>query len=251
MAPLTSDALVLRSYPLREQSRIVVLLTREKGKVRGVVRGARGPRSQMGAALEPLSEVRVSIYGRQGAELVTLGGLELLKSTFAAGSRGPEAGMTLSYIADLVDAFSVEGETEDTVYRLARTLADALLGDTTPATLARYAEAWILKLHGIYPSLAHCATCSSALAGGELRYDERAHGFLCDNCGRASGPMLGLEARLGLRQLLTTAPAECGGIDVADLAAIEAFHQKLITRHLEREVRSYRVLRDVAREMHR
>lgn len=251
MAPLTSDALVLRSYPLRETSRIVVLLTRERGKVRGVVRGARGPKSRIGAGLEPLSEVRVSLYGRQGAELLTIGSWEMLRSTFVAGSRDPEAAMTLSYLAELVDAFSAEGETEETMYRLARTLTEALLGDVAPSILARYGEAWILKLHGIYPSLANCATCDGSLDQGELRYDERAHGFLCGNCGRASGPMIPASSRLALRQLFTQAPSQSGGIDAADVGTIECFHQKLITRHLEREVRSYRVLRDVARELHR
>jgi DNA repair protein RecO (recombination protein O) len=251
MAPLTSDALVLRSYPLREQSRIVVLLTRERGKVRGVARGARGPRNRIGAALEPLSEVRVSLYGRQGAELVTIGAWEMLSSTFAAGARDPEAAMTLSYLADLIDAFSVEGEAEDNVYRLARTLAGQLASEVPPACLARYGEAWILRLHGIFPSLSRCAACSAALGGGELRYDERAHGFLCDGCGRASGPMLPESARAALLRFFTRSPADSAAIEAGAVAALEPFHQKLITRHLEREVRSYRVLRDVVREIHR
>ncbi len=251
LGPLTSDALVLRSYPLRETSRIVVLLTRERGKVRGVIRGARSPKSRVGAALEPLSELRVSLHGRQGADLMTVGSCEMLSSTFAAGSRDPEAAMTLSYLADVIDAFSAEGEAEDAVYRLARSLAAALLAGVPPAVLARYGEAWILRLHGIYPSLSRCASCAGTLDQGELRYDERSHGFLCAKCGRASGPVLPVSARSALRWLFRQPPGDAGTLANSDLEAIESFHQKLITRHLEREVRSYRVLRDVARELHR
>lgn len=251
MTPITSDALVLRSYPLRETSSIVVFLTRERGKVRGVVRGARGPRGRMTAALEPLSEVRVALHGRQGAELFTVGSCEMLTSTFAAGSRDPEAAMTLSYLADLFDAFSPELEAEDTIYRLAKSLTSALLGEVPPATLARYGEAWILRLHGLYPSLTRCASCGGSLEGGELRYDERSHGFLCANCGRASGPVLGSSVRYALKAFFEQPPTAVGAVPAADVSEIEPFHQKLITRHLEREVRSYRVLRDVARELHR
>ena len=93
MPPITSDALVLRGYKLGETSKVVVLLTRERGKVRAVAKGARGRRSRYQSALEPLSEVRVGLYGRQGAELYRLGECELLRSAFPAGARGLDEAM--------------------------------------------------------------------------------------------------------------------------------------------------------------
>ena len=42
----TADALVLRTYKLGEADRIVVFLTRDRGKKRGVAKGARRPRSR-------------------------------------------------------------------------------------------------------------------------------------------------------------------------------------------------------------
>ena len=54
MPPIASDALVLRTYKLGETSKVVVLLTRERGKVRAVAKGARGRRSRYQSALEPL-----------------------------------------------------------------------------------------------------------------------------------------------------------------------------------------------------
>ena len=37
----TTDALILRTYTLRESDRIVVFLTRDRGKKRGVAKNAR------------------------------------------------------------------------------------------------------------------------------------------------------------------------------------------------------------------
>ena len=54
MPPISSDALVLRTYKLGETSKVVVLLTRERGKVRAVAKGARGARPRYQSALEPL-----------------------------------------------------------------------------------------------------------------------------------------------------------------------------------------------------
>ena len=74
---------------------MVVLLTRDRGKVRAVAKGARGQRSRYRSALEPLSEVRIGLYGRQGAELLRLGPCELLRSAFRASGRGLEASLFL------------------------------------------------------------------------------------------------------------------------------------------------------------
>src|SRR5436190_8655728 len=108
MPPISSDALVLRSYKLGETSKVVVLLTRDRGKLRAVAKGARGRRSRYQSALEPLSRVRASLYGRQGAELFRLGDCELVRSAFPAASRGLEESLALSYFAELIDAFSPE-----------------------------------------------------------------------------------------------------------------------------------------------
>src|SRR5512142_2277629 len=112
MAVVTTEALVLRGYKLGETSKLVVLLTRERGKLRAVARGARGARPRYRSALEPLSEVKATLYGRQGAELLRLGQAELLHSAFRAGSRSLEAALLLSGCAELLDAFCPEGEVE-------------------------------------------------------------------------------------------------------------------------------------------
>src|SRR5512144_130335 len=116
MPLLASDALVLRTYTLGETSKVVVLLTRERGKLRAVAKGARGRRSRYQSALEPLSEVRVTLYGRQGTELYRLGQADLLHSAFRASTRSLESAMTLSSACELVDAFCPEGEVEEKVY---------------------------------------------------------------------------------------------------------------------------------------
>src|SRR5918999_1855217 len=169
MPPIASDALVLRTYKLGETSKIVVLLTRERGKVRAVARGARGARPRYQSALEPLSEVRATLYGRQGADLLRLGACELLRSAFPAAARGLEESLALSYFAELLDAFCAEGQAEDDVYRLAvAVLAEAEKGGSPVTVLARSLEAWLRRLHGIYPPLDRCAGCGRGLARGEL-----------------------------------------------------------------------------------
>jgi DNA repair protein RecO (recombination protein O) len=251
MPPILSDALVLRTYDFGETSRVVVLLTRDRGKVRAVAKGARVARSRYQSALEPLSEVRVGLHGRQGAELFRLGQCELIHSAFRASERGLEAALSLSYFAELLDAFAQEGQAEDAVYRLALAVIRGAEGGSEVAVLTRYLEAWMLRLQGLYPSLDRCAGCHEVLPPGALAYHGAAHGFVCAACGPAGGPVLPSATREFLRDAFRRGPSEVAAEKVPAAAPLENFHRDLISRHLERELHSHRVLREVARETYR
>ena len=246
MPPIASDALILKTSKLGETSKVVILLTRERGKVRAVAKGARGAKSRYQSALEPLSEVRVGLYGRQGTELFRLGQCELVHSAFPVRGGSLETSLTLSYFAELLDAFVQEGEAEDAVYRLAIATVRAAEEGREIVALARYLEAWLLRLGGLYPSLERCARCGGGLPAGAFVYHQGAHGFICESCGPATGPILLAETRLFLREIFAQAPAAAPALP-AEAQVLAGFHQNLIRRHLERDLRSYRVLRDVAR----
>ncbi len=247
MPPFATDALVLRTYKLGESSKVVVLLTRDRGKLRAVAKGVRSPRARAQSALEPLSEVRVSLYGRQGAELFRLGACELIRSAYRALTRGLEESLTLSYVAELLDAFSPEGAAEDAVYRLARAVLGAAEGGAASPVLARYTEAWLLRLHGLYPPIDRCASCASLLPAGDLRYHAVARGFLCEDCGAVSGPVLSSSTRAFLVELFRRPPEGMAGLLPPEPALLESFQRTLVSAHLERELRAPRVLRDAMR----
>lgn len=238
---------MLRTHDFGETSKIVVLLTRERGKLRAVAKGVRHPRSRIRSALEPLSEVRVGLHGRQGAELFRLGECELLRSAFPASRRGLEIVMALSYYAELIDAFSPEAEADPNGYRLARAVVNAAEEGAPAEALTPYLEAWLLRLHGIYPPIDRCAGCAGPLEPGGLAYHRPARGFVCGRCGPASGPRLAASNVAFLTRVFREPPSAFteGPAAPADL---EQLHQELIGHHLERELRSYRVMRDVARE---
>ncbi|MBN2371225.1 MAG: DNA repair protein RecO [Vicinamibacteria bacterium] len=245
MPPISSDALVLRTNKLGETSKVVVLLTRERGKVRAVAKGARGSRHRYHSALEPLSEVRVGLYGRHGADLYRLGQCELIRSAYVYGGRDLETALTFSYYAELLDAFSPEGEADEKAYRLAVAVLQSVEQGASSMVMARYLEAWLLRLHGLYPPLDRCVSCGSKMGEGGREYQRSARGFVCGRCGVASGLSLSAESRRFLDQVFREPPSALRSASVP--AEIEPFHQELIARHLERDLRSYRVLRDALR----
>lgn len=247
MPPLTTDALVLRTFPLGEMSVVAVLLTKSKGKVRAVAKGARGPGDRYQSSLQPLSEIRTTLYGREGAELFRLGVVELLRSSEPTNS-SLESLLALEYCAELFEAFLPPEAADDHAYRLGRSCVTALKQrGSDGSAVMRYAEAWTLKLHGLYPSLVRCLQCGQPIASG-LCLNASAGRVVCSNCGLHRSEVLDADSRALLRSALRLSPANFAektkGIDLAPVAR---FHLELIERHLGRSLNSSRVIESVLR----
>ena len=247
MPPLTTDALVLRTFPLGEMSVVAVLLTRSKGKVRAVAKGARGPGDRYQSSLQPLSEVRTTLYGREGSELFRLGAVELLRSSEPPNSN-LESLLALEYCAELFEAFLPPEARDDDTYRLGRSCVTALkMRGSDGRAVMRYAEAWTLKLHGLYPSLVRCLSCRQPIVGA-LCLDRTAERVVCQNCGTRRTEVLDSDSRALLRSALRLSPANFGARTAGiDLAPILKFHRELIERHLGRSLNSSRVIESVLR----
>ena len=247
----TSEAIILRTYKLGEVDRIVVFLTRDRGKRRGVAHGARRMRSSFGGALEPLTRAEVAYFEKESRELVSLNYAEPLVSPFQS-ERGEALGYA-GYFAELIDEWAPENAADEMLYRLGSSMIDALVGGVPVEPLARYFEYWLLRLQGLYPSVLACAACGAALG----RDGETAavlmpgdHSYLCARCARTTaGHAIALsgESMTFLRSAGTTAPARIGGSPISDrgLRELEMVHRALITTHLEKEIKSVRVLREL------
>ena len=144
----TTDALILRTYKLGESDRIVVFLTRDRGKKRGVAKNARQSRRRFGGALEPLTCGRVGYFERERRDLVRLDYVEQRRSPLSAAD-GEALGYA-EYFAELIDEWAQEGDPSETLYRLGVSMVEAMAMGVPIQPLARYFEYWLLRLQGVY-----------------------------------------------------------------------------------------------------
>lgn len=212
----TAEALILRTYKLGEADRIVVFLTRDRGKKRGVAKGARRSRSPFVGALEPLTEVRVAYFEREQRELVGLNYAETVRSPLAHVSPQENSLGYVGYFAELLDEWAQDADADDRLYRLGVSMLDALAAGAPVEPLARYFEYWLLRLQGVYPE---------------------ARGTLSDG------------AVAFLAGSRSVAPQQVGELPVERraLTELENVHRALIAMHLEKTLKSDRVLRDLRR----
>jgi len=209
----TTDALILRTYKLGESDRIVVFLTRDRGKKRGVAKNARQSRRRFGGALEPMTYGRVGYVERERRDLVRLEYIEPVRSPLSAIDG--EALGYVGYFAELIDEWSPEADANEPLFRLGASMVDAMANGVPIEPLARYFEYWLLRLQGVYEP--------------DAQLSEEARAFL----GTARG----------------ISPFALGGVSVSrgTLRELEAAHRALIAMHLEKDLKSIRVLRDMRR----
>ena len=211
----TADALILRTYKLAESDRIVVFLTRDRGKKRGVAKGARRPKSKFVGALEPLTHARVAYFEKERRELVSLNYSEASRSAFSGAT--VESLGCAAYFAELIDEWAAESHEDERLYRLGVSMVEALAAGVPHEPLSRYFEFWLLSLQGVYPA-SRVATLSP-------------------------------EAQAFLAAVRKVAPYELAGLASgrAAMRELESLHRSVIAMHLEREPRSIKVLKDMTR----
>ncbi|MBI3208167.1 MAG: DNA repair protein RecO [Candidatus Solibacter usitatus] len=151
-----SEAFVLRSFPFGEADLVVSYLTRDQGKLRGVAKRARRPKSPFGSGLERLSLVRMQYFQRENRELTTLDSCELIQSSFLLqGSY--EAGITLDFLSEVTDELLPQNEANERHFRLLASVLEFLRerredpSAIWPAAL--YFALWAVRLAGVLPAL--------------------------------------------------------------------------------------------------
>lgn len=188
---------VLRTYKLRESDRIVVIHTRDNGKVRAVAKGVRKTRSKFGARLEPMSHVKLLLY--RGRELDIVSQAETVEPLAPMLSSLDRASQGLAAL-EAVDLLSLEREPDPRLYKMLvgvlRTIA------VKPSPLNVPAFYWKLLAHeGLRPQLDGCVRCGDSEPGAELvAFDLSEGGVLCRSC--RSGQAISIGALALLRDIL-------------------------------------------------
>ena len=200
-----TEAIILQTFPSRERDKLVVFLTADHGKKKGWAYGSRSMKNRFGAALEPLSKVRLGYLERENDEVVRIESVDLERSLFDAHQELARS-MAATYIAETVDTFAQPDDPSELLYRLLDRTCAVLLAGGDPSLLVAYVEVWVLKLAGIFPSMKHCSICHEALKR-PLRYDPHHNGFVCPDCSPRGLAILPNET-LSAIELLLRSPVE-------------------------------------------
>lgn len=236
MALKESEAIVLRTYPLRESDLLVTLFTRLEGKVKGVARAAKKSKRRFGGALEPMTYVRAVYDERERQELVRLDSCEVIESPMSGEVTFARA-TALAHVAELLDQLMPDREASDAVFRLTLAVLAELRGQALwmPVT---YFELWMTRLMGFLPEFAECAVCGRALNGTRAYWHALADGLVCADDKRIASSEMSPESRVIAAQMLRSRASEFAGIEWPKVLAadLRKFLVQVLERHIEKKL---------------
>jgi DNA repair protein RecO (recombination protein O) len=252
-----SEALVLRTYPLKEADLIVSFLTRDQGKLRGVAKRARRPKSGFGAGLERLSHVRMAYFQRETRELVNLDSCELIRSQFALVA-DYWTSVALDYFAEVTEQLLPSAEPGEKFFRLLLAVLESLQAPSADKAwrAVTYFSLWSLRLSGWLPELHVCLGCGSLLEDPEnpqrAFFTRGQAGLMCGHCRRSAGAASSWELSAASRALAAEilrkpvaglTPMEWSQATAADL---RRFQEQQIEAHAERKLYTAQMFSGVA-----
>lgn len=236
MALKESEAIVLRTYALREADLLVTLFTRVEGKIRGVARSAKKSKRRFGGALEPLTYVRAYYEDRERQELARLDSCEVLESPLASEVSYPRA-VALGHVAELLDELLPDREANDAVFRLALSVLAGLRGSDIWMPIT-YFELWMTRLMGYLPELSECIVCGQTLNGSRAYFHVLADGLMCKDDKRLASSEMSSASRLVAAQMFRAPLEDLASTPwpKAQASDLRKFLLQTLQRHIEKKL---------------
>lgn len=183
MSAEKSLAIVIRRVEFSESSYVATLFTETHGKITGLAKGARRPKSAFENALDLLAISRVVFLTKSSGamELLTEAKLE---RRFQVASRDDLRLFAGYYVAELLNALTDERDPHPELFRTsARTLVALDDAGDVGREILRF-ELAVLKNLGQMPAVDACVECGRLIddSASRVSFGQLAGGVLCARC---------------------------------------------------------------------
>jgi DNA repair protein RecO (recombination protein O) len=194
MSAEKAEGLILRLTDFSETSRIVVVFTREFGKISGLAKGGRRLKGPFESALDLLSACRIVFLRKASSGLDLLTEAQLIER-FRPRERDLTCLYAGYYVAELLLNLTEEYDPHPELYDAAR---DALRAFSSAESLVTHVlrfELVLLREIGQLPDFEACAACGALLTEGKaFGYWVSQGGFICPGCQRPEYSQIAIHA---------------------------------------------------------
>lgn len=246
-----SEAIVLRRQDLRETSLIITLYTKDFGKIKGIVRGVRGPHAQYGGgSLETFAHDEIVFYERKKSDVFTVSQCDLLEF-FNPIRQSLERLAYAMYIIELLDSVTSLADKNTEVFELLLNSLNLLSGQASARRVARIFEIKLLSLLGLMPTLDLCANCGGK-ADISARFSIAQGGLICKACldtDKNAEPVLQGTVKF-IEHIRSLTFEKVERIKVANAVGkeLEDILRKFLDYHIERRLKSLEFLKEIEKK---
>ncbi len=234
-----SSSLVLRSYDYAEADRILVLFTRQAGKLRAVAKGVRKNKSKLAGSLNLLTLADLQFYGREQQALVRITQAQVI-TAYPHLKKNLDALAQASRMAELVDAATEEHQPLPELYQLLLQALAILEAGLSPRHLAVWFEIHFWERLGFGLNLESCYQCQ--VKDEKMSFDLEAGGLVCHNCSPHGTPAISVGARRLMMKVMAMDPRHFQRLQIQPRLEKEVreFLDKVIYYHLGKPLKSDR-----------
>ncbi len=176
------SAIVLRHYDFGEADKVVVLYSRNQGKLRAVARGARRMKSKYGSSMEPFSYNEMMLYKKEGAELYKITGCSTVNS-YSYLRKDLDSFITASYIVELIDKITEDNEPHPEMFFMLNEVFSQM-PDCDRDVIKWAFVVKLLSASGYKLCLDKCACCgiTARRARDIVKFSSFQGGVICPRC---------------------------------------------------------------------
>ena len=233
------EAVVLRRIDFGEADRVLVVFTRERGKLPVVAKGVRRMSSRMAGHLELFTQSELMLAKGANLDVVTQADT---RNPFRPVREDLTKTSTAYLIAELADALTEEAIEQPELFDLRTATLRALGATDDPGLVAAHYQLRLLDVAGFRPVLMQCVLCQAELAPGRNAFSAFLGGALCPRCGpgEPSARPIDTDVLKVLRNLQRAGLPGSVQFRVPEVVMreVERTLRDLVERHTERRLRS-------------
>ncbi len=176
----STEGIVLKTFDLRETSRIATFFTKKRGKVKGVLKGIRKDPRKFGSNIDKFSVNDIVYYEYTRSDLHLVSQCDLKQFYFSI-RQDYKRNVAANYMLELVDTVMPPEHPNKRIYRLMLDYLESLESIDDIDRLVHIFQIKILLLSGFRPHIDACVKCHKKV-GGKVRFSLRAGGLICSSC---------------------------------------------------------------------
>ncbi|MFH1836994.1 MAG: DNA repair protein RecO [Candidatus Omnitrophota bacterium] len=247
MGVLKTEGIILKKYQLRETSYILIVYTKDFGKIKGVLKGARNPYPQFTGDLEIFTKCEVLFYKKKKGALDLISKCEAVK-TFQEIRKDIERLTYANYFIELIDIATDDYDADEKLYNVLTGMLAMLNTSSSAKRTARIFEIKLLEAIGFKPELEKCVECGTTVEDN-FRFKTKSGGIVCAGCG-SGGLRISTGTVKFLRRIQNSELQKTFGVKVSKEMGkeIEIILRNFLTYHINKPIRSLSFLKELQKE---
>jgi len=240
-----TEAILLNSKDIRETSSIVVFYTRDFGKIKGVIKGIRGPQAKSGYFLREFAKYDIVYYEKRNSDIYMITQCDLMEAYLDIAD-DLNRRLTAYYIVELVDKYTPLEDADPQLYKLMDWIFASTRGVKYLDRVIIFFQLKLLVCLGFFPQTDNCTHCSAPI-GTSPYFSARLASLLCERCHCADMQAMALSrgAVASINKIRNQGLEQLGRFSITkDITKeLKALFDSFITYHLGEHLKSYSFIR--------